>query len=128
MSAVAVCSNLYAANGQPVRTDLSHDDVLKVIESGEGVLWYRLTEDDPESRNVLSEVFRFHPLAIDDCFNGRVDTPKIDDYGAYLFIVAQSVQFAQADHVLSLNELDIFLAKNYVVTVQAKQAMPLVDK
>ena len=92
------------------------------------MLWYRLTEDDETSRHVLSDIFGFHPLAIDDCFNGRVDTPKIDDYGSYLFIVAQSVQFAQTDHVLSLNELDVFLGKNYVVTVQAKQAMPLVDK
>ena len=100
----------------------------KIVDEGEGVLWYRLTHDDETSRHVLNDVFDFHPLAIDDCFNSRVDTPKIDDYGAYLFIVAQSVQFAQTDHVLSLNELDIFLGKNYVVTVQAKQEMPLVDK
>jgi magnesium transporter len=102
--------------------------VRKVIDSGDGVLWYRLTEDDPESRAVLTDVFRVHQLAIDDCFNRRVDMPKIDNYGSYLFIVAQSVQFSPVNDALHLNELDIFLGKNYVVTVQAKQEMPLVDK
>lgn len=111
-----------------MRQDLSDEDVRSIVAGGEGVLWYRLTEDDEASRHVLSEVFGFHPLAIEDCFNHRVDTPKIDDYGSYLFIVAQSVQFAQTDHILSLNELDIFVGKNFVVTVQAKQEMPLVDK
>ena len=128
MGAVAVCSNLYVTAGGTAQAGLTRDEVRKVIESGEGVLWVRLTEDDPESRAVLSEVFDFHQLAIDDCFNGRVDTPKIDDYGAYLFVVAQSVHFSPANSSLQLNELDIFLGKNYVVTVQAKQEMPLVDK
>ncbi len=128
MTATAVPSCTYVAPGAATQNDLSDEDVRSIVAAGEGVLWYRLTEDDETSRHVLSDVFGFHPLAIDDCFNGRVDTPKIDDYGSYLFIVAQSVQFAQTDHVLSLNELDVFLGKNYVVTVQAKQEMPLVDK
>jgi magnesium transporter len=128
VAATAVPSCTYVAPGEATRRDLSDEDVRKIVAAGEGVLWYRLTEDDETSRHVLSDVFGFHPLAIDDCFNGRVDTPKIDDYGSYLFVVAQSVQFTQTDHVLSLNELDVFLGKNYVVTVQAKQEMPLVDK
>ena len=45
------------------------------------------------ARRLLSETFHAHPLAIDDCFNGRVDTPKVDDYGDYLFIVAQSIKY-----------------------------------
>jgi magnesium transporter len=127
MSTPAVCSNVYVNDDGSARRDLADDEVRRLVESGDGVLWYRLTQDDEQSRAILRDVFRFHPLAIDDCFNRRVDTPKIDDYGAYLFLVAQSVQFSQSDHQLQLSELDLFLGKNFVVTVQAKQEMPLVD-
>jgi len=65
-------------------------------------------------------VFAFHPLAIDDCYNERVDTPKIDDYGAYLFIVAQSVGYASRTERLQLAEVDVFLGPNYVVSVRVK--------
>ena len=127
MTTTAVSSCTYVAPDGKTSHDLSDEEVRSLVAAGKGVLWYRLTHDDDASRQVLSEVFGFHPLAIDDCFNNRVDTPKVDDYGGYLFIVAQSVQFSPTQS-LQLNELDLFLGPNYVVSVQAKQEMPLVDK
>ncbi len=62
-------------------------------------------------------MFEFHPLAIEDCFDGRVETPKVDDYGAYLFIVTQSVRYTGPLERLQLNELGLFLGENYVVSV-----------
>jgi magnesium transporter len=64
----------------------------------------------------MYDTFGFHPLAIEDCFNGRVETPKVDDYESYLFIVAQSIGYEQQDRQLEISEVDIFLGKNYVVT------------
>jgi magnesium transporter len=119
---------LFLAADGALANDISEDRVKEIIASGKGLLWYRVMADDEVSHHNLSEIFGFHPLAIEDCFNGRVDTPKIDDYGHYLFMVTQSVQFSQDTALLNLSELDLFLGKNYVVTVEAKQKMPLVDK
>jgi magnesium transporter len=70
-------------------------------------------------------VFKFHHLAIDDCFNGRVDTPKIDDYSEHLFIVGQCVRYLSRGEHLQVDEVDIFLGRTYVVTVTAGRVEPL---
>jgi magnesium transporter len=92
-----------------------------------GVVWVDIAGDGGNERHLLSQTFHVHQLAIDDCFNGRVDTPKIDDYGSYLFIVAQSIAFYSRFERLELVEVDLFLGQNYLVTVRTKPA-PTVDE
>jgi magnesium transporter len=119
--------NYYQAP-ESLRTGLSDDEVRDVLASGQGLLWFRVTQESESGRDTLLDLFGFHPLAVDDCYNGRVDTPKIDDYGHYLFVVAQSVDDAGAGGSLGMTELDLFLGPNYVVTVSATREMPLVDR
>jgi Mg2+ and Co2+ transporter CorA len=81
---------LYVTPDERIEVDPPQEHVRKALSSGQGLLWYRVAESDESSREILRDVFGFHQLAIDDCFNGRVDTPKIDDYGSYLFVIARS--------------------------------------
>jgi magnesium transporter len=106
--------------GERVRDGLQPDEIAAALRSKAGVLWVDLPEDDPEGPSLLHDLFGFHALAIEDCLNGRVDTPKIDDYEDYLFIVAQSVAYAGRGERLDLTEVDIFLGPNYVVTSRQK--------
>ncbi|MGE0058972.1 MAG: magnesium/cobalt transporter CorA [Dehalococcoidia bacterium] len=86
------------------------------VRSGAGLLWVDINEDTEEARHLLRDVFHAHFLAIDDCFNGRVDTPKVDDFGDYLFIVAQSIRYDRGASNLELTEVDLFLGPNWVVS------------
>ena len=95
------------------------DDLPRIVAAGEGVLWVDVAAGDPDVRRILGEAFGFHLLAIEDCTNGRVDTPKIDDYGDYLFIVAQSIGYGEVGELLKLTEVAIFLSRAYVVTVRS---------
>jgi magnesium transporter len=99
-------------------TGLNEHRIREALESGAGLVWVDLRELDKDGERLLREMFRFHQLAIDDCSNGRVDTPKIDDYGDYLFIVAQSVGYIVRSERLVLAEVGIFLGPNYVVSVR----------
>jgi magnesium transporter len=105
-----------------LRRDPPATEVEAAVHGQTGVLWVDITAADSEERAWLADAFRFHQLAIDDCFNGRIDTPKIDDYRDYLFIVAQSVSYHQRGERLELTEIDMFLGPNYVVTVHRESA------
>lgn len=94
-----------------------------VIESKNGVLWVDLAPED-DALPVLQDAFHFHPLAIEDATNNRTETPKVDDYTDYLFIVAQSVVYGGgADDRLDITEVDLFLGRNYVVTIRKRHVL-----
>ncbi len=78
-------------------------------------LWVDLEAPTAEEAAVLSTVFGFHPLAIEDCL-GHVERPKLDDYGAYLYVVAHGLDCGASGYELETRELDLFLGPNYVVT------------
>jgi magnesium transporter len=82
--------------------------------------WLDLEEPTETERAILSDVFHFHALTIEDCFSEVFDPPKVDDYRDYLFIVAQAIDFSIQDDTLATTELDLYLGKNYVVTVHRK--------
>jgi magnesium transporter len=106
--------------------DPTREEIAAAIASKSGLLWVDLGPDD-DSHEVLQEVFGFHPLAVEDATNARIETPKVDDYGSYLFIVAQSVSYGVLGSQLAIAEVDLFLGPNYVVTTR-KRAVPAVDE
>jgi magnesium transporter len=113
-----VIRSLYRSADGAIRRDVQPHEMRSLSEAG-GLLWIHLTGRGPQERDLLDATFSFHQLAIDDCFNGRVDTPKIDDYGTHLFIVSQAVTYEPVTSHLDLREVDMFLGKEYVVTICA---------
>ncbi len=82
-----------------------------------GFVWVSLEQPSrEETLSVLSGLFRFHPLAIEDCLSDGYQTPKIDDFRNYLFIIAHAVHSQQNLDELHTSELNLFLGKNYLVT------------
>jgi magnesium transporter len=97
---------------------LSPEDMHRAVRSGEGLLWVDIAADGREAGEaILREVFGFHALTIDDCYNTLIDPPKVDDYNDYLFVIVHNVMYGEADAVLTTNELDIYIGANYVVSV-----------
>lgn len=119
--------SIYLSAANELTSDLSPSDLESAVTGGKGVLWLDLRDDGPEAQRLLTDVMGFHHLAIEDCFNGVVDTPKVDDYRDYLFIIAQSVVFDSATARLDLGEVAIFLGANYVVTLRP-QPLPAIDE
>ena len=116
-------SSYFRGSDGRVAAGLSDDLIRQALASGEGVLWLDLeavTRD--EGQPLLADIFQFHHLAIDDCFNRHVDPAKIDDYGGYVFVVDQAISYKAKAERMETTELDLFLGRNYVVSFHS---MPL---
>jgi magnesium transporter len=117
----------YCDESGDVRTGLSLSEIQEAFAAAKGLLWVDLDTADPNGRALLEDDFGFHLLAVDDCYNGHLDTPKIDDYGTYLFIEAQSIDYSMRSNRLILTELGLFLGRHYVVTVHDSPLQPVED-
>jgi len=91
--------------------------VEKALADDGGLLWLDLRVTSEADGDLLSEVFHFHPLTIEDSVTPRVDPAKIDDYGEYLFIVVQALRPYETGQELKSTEVDFYMGSNYVVSI-----------
>ena len=74
-------------------------------------------QPDNLTEPILTGIFHFHPLAVDDALQ-ETHTPKVDDWGEYIYLVLNTMAFNSEDGLeLATKELDVFLGKNFVVTI-----------
>lgn len=94
-------------------------DISELRLEERNVVWADVS--DPTSRDFeeLAEEFGFHHLSIDDCRNEH-QRPKVEEYPGYYFIVLYETELAGPEDRLELRELNIFLGKNYLVTVHSR--------
>jgi magnesium transporter len=78
--------------------------------------WVDFAAMTPEESRLLTDVFHFHPLAVEDALSA-VQYPKIETYDGYLYAVLHGIDFRVAEHQLATRDLDFFLGPNYLVTV-----------
>ena len=79
-------------------------------------LWADIREPGPEDAAVLRDVFKFHPLSIEDALQAR-HHPKVESYTSYLYAVLHDIDFKQHEHAFETLDVDFFLGRNYLVTV-----------
>ena len=91
------------------------EDVPELLERREGLVWVDIPRVDREAAKVLAEVFKFHPLAIQDCEN-RNHVPKVHVYPDHVFTALHSPELGKGGHVHHL-EIDQFVGRGYLVTV-----------
>lgn len=87
---------------------------LLASEDATTTLWVDMTGPSDQDIQAMRDVFGFHPMAIRDTRNER-QRPKLDEYADTLFVIVNPVSLA--DKRLVARELDIFIGRNYVVTV-----------
>ncbi len=105
------------------------NEINEKLTSQAGYLWVNLDKSSTaEMETILSSVFHFHPLAIEDCQSSGYQTSKIDDYSDYIFIIAHAIDPSQDFTALESRELDFFLGENYLVTCSADDVIPTVGK
>ena len=79
-------------------------------------VWVDLTPPIGEAETaIVRDVFKFHPLAIEDCFASRAH-PKIDEYEGYLYLITHGLSAGATAESAEPVELDASWARNYLVT------------
>ena len=109
--------SLYYFPGQSIRKDIPPQEFPELIQNRRGLLWVDFTSEPPETSLPVLESFKFHPLAIDDALL-ETHVPKLDDWGNYLYIVLNYMDVKEKRNTweTEVDELDIFLGQNYIVT------------
>lgn len=102
-----------------IRTNLKFKEIADIVAAGTGTLWVDMPSDSPERHALLADVFKFHPLSIEDTSSadGRV---KFEEFPTYAFTVVRGVRFVSETedrYDIETFNLWTFLGKNFVVTL-----------
>jgi hypothetical protein len=99
-----------------IRTELTANEVGDALNDSNALLWVHIAALEASDVNLLHRVFRFHPLAVQDCLNPTRQRPKIDDFGSHLFILVNGVDHEATGELVETTELNLFVGGNFVVT------------
>src|SRR6266850_7046127 len=78
-------------------------------------VWVALKDAAEAELAEMQEEFDLHPLAVEDARHGH-QRPKLEEYGHSLFVVLNTIEVIGDE--LRIGELDIFVGRNYVLSVR----------
>jgi len=102
----------------------SASEVDELMQRQDVVLWLDMTGPAPEDTQVLREILRLHPLAIEQVLDHK-QRPKVEEYADHLFAIMNSVHVDGLDVIF--RELDIFVQRQLLVTVHQFQEPGILD-
>ena len=88
-------------------------EALATVKNG-GFLWLHYSQPTKEELSKLIDPLGLHPLSIEDCFDDD-QLPKIEDYPKNTFILFNTFSYAKGK--LAIDEIDLFIGENFLVTV-----------
>lgn len=95
--------------------DIELHEVRSYLQRPGCFVWVALREPGAEELETMREQFGLHELAVEDARHGH-QRPKIEEYGDSLFVVMHTVEVAGDE--LKAGEIDVFVGRNYVLSVR----------
>ncbi len=89
-----------------------------VLAAPNCLLWVDAEAEPRESLDALANLFRLHPITLDDLIN-RNQRPKIEEFEEYVFLVTHALRAIHADE-LDTEEIDVTLRRNALLTVHRR--------
>lgn len=111
---------VYKPGSTKVEEFHTNDDLTKHLADKNNVLWVDFLADSDEkieeAKDILLNVFHFHPLTIEDCIETR-NQPKVEAFPSYLYFIVHAIRSGETNPGnFTTKELDGYLGDNYVVT------------
>ncbi|WPH19033.1 magnesium/cobalt transporter CorA [Variovorax paradoxus] len=98
--------------------DIPVEDISEYITRPGCFVWVALSDATPQELAQMQDEFNLHPLAVEDAQHGH-QRPKVEEYGDSLFVVMHLVEpSAEGEHCVNVGEVDVFVGKNYVLSVR----------
>lgn len=104
--------------------DVAREEIRTYLERNDCIVWVAVRDPEPHELDLLEEEFELHPLAIEDARHGH-QRPKFEEYGDSLFFVMHMIEPDGDD--LRVGEVEIFVAKNYVLSVRSRSERNFAD-
>jgi magnesium transporter len=104
-----------------VRQHIATDEFSELLKRQDGVLWVDVFQPTSEELAILTDIFAFHPLCVEDCMHPQI-IPKLEEFPDYLFLVVHGIKKTETTIQESMMacqpvELDLFLGRNFLVTL-----------
>ena len=100
---------------------LSTPDEAAVFLHRPGVLWLHVQGlDDQQAIERLGELFRLHPLALEDVL-AEPQRPKAEEYEEQDFVVTQAVAQDKHTHRLKFHQFAMFVGDNYLISFHGRE-------
>lgn len=114
--------NVYTISAKPRLYKNPTAVVLKKLVSSKEIIWADFTTPTKDEAKLLADVFKFHRLSIEDCFD-EVHYPKIEQFTNYLFIILHTLEAGNKRRPTT--EVDFFITNRQLVTVHQKSSRVL---
>lgn len=111
---------VYRPDAEKIEEGFTAEDLPELLEDENSVVWVdflgETEEQNAEAKRILLDVFHFHPLTVEDCFETR-NQPKIEAFPRYLYFIVHGIRPGETGPAnFVTKELDGFLGENFVVT------------
>jgi magnesium transporter len=128
---------LYARPGEKPGRVEGEEELSRLMKEGGGCLWVDFEDPSEDDRRVLSSLFGFHRIAVENCL-ARCNHPRLEDFGAYVSLTVHAITDPRpgsseemnrvlqgllredleggAAATLRTEEIDAFLGERFLVT------------
>lgn len=89
------------------------EEGIKASKEG-GFVWFDFYKPSKEELSSLVDTIGIHPLSVEDCFDDK-QVPKMEYFADNAFIIFNA--FSYADETLFVDEINLFIGKNYLISV-----------
>ncbi|MEU5887110.1 magnesium and cobalt transport protein CorA [Streptomyces sp. NPDC047461] len=93
------------------------DTFRELREQPSGMAWIGLARPTEAELLSLAAEFDLHPLAVEDAMEAH-QRPKLERYGATLFVVLRAARYLDASEEVDFGELHVFVGPDFVITVR----------
>jgi len=104
--------------------DIRKEEIHDYLGRTDCFVWVALKDATPEELAEMKQQFGLHELAVEDAQHGH-QRPKIEEYGDSLFAVLHAIE--PAGEELRVGEVNIFVGRNYVLSVRNRSEQGFVN-
>ena len=102
------------------------EDAMAEARERGGFVWIGLHEPTEDEFDSVAAAFDLHPLAVEDAIHAQ-QRPKLERYGDSLFVVFKPARYVDAEEVVEIGQIMLFVGSDFVVTVRHGQTRALSD-
>ena len=102
------------------------EEAVADARSSGGFVWTGLHEPTEEEFDSVARAFDLHPLAVEDAIKAH-QRPKLERYDDSLFVVFKPARYVDAEEVVEVGQIMVFVGSDFVVTVRHGLSTALSD-
>jgi magnesium transporter len=95
-------------------------------DCSDGFVWIGLHDPEPQAVELVGQFFGLHPLAVEDAIHAH-QRPKLERHEDLLFLVLKTARYVDAEELVDIGELLLFLGDRFLVTIRHGGARPLAE-